>query len=268
MASEAENATTPHFEARDLHFAHRAAQPILSGLSMSVDAGAFAALIGPNGAGKTTLLRLMTGLFQPDSGNISYRGKPLTGWFRRAFAREVAVVPQHEDVLFPYTVEETILMGRFAHQHALVGFDDEEDRAIAAGVLRLVDLEGFASRRMDALSGGERQRVLVARALAQCPSVLLLDEPTSSMDLHHQRQLFGLLETLNAEHGITVFVVTHDINLAAMYARRLLVLDGGTIVADGTPEVVLNEETLRRVYRVPITVLRTEDGMPVVSMRK
>lgn len=268
MAAEPADERAPLFRFRDVHFAYRPGEALLRGLSLDLPPGEFAGLIGPNGVGKTTLVRLMTGLCTPTRGDVLFRGRSVRQWDRRAFAREVAVVPQQEDALFPYSVRETILMGRYAHQHALVGFDDDEDQAIAEGVLKLVDLEGFGSRRMDALSGGERQRVLVARALAQCPTVLLLDEPTSSMDLRHQRDLFSLLEELNTRHGITVFAVTHDINLASMYCRRVVVLDEDGIAADGAPDQVVTEETLRRVYRVSVDVLQGASGTPVVSVRK
>jgi len=204
---------------------------------------------------------------RPNSGTVRFRGREVAQWNRRAFAREVAVVPQSEERVFPCTAEEVVLMGRYAHQPVLAGFDDEEDHTIARSVLERVGLSGFAHRRMHQLSGGEAQRVLLARALAQCPTVLLLDEPTANLDLGYQRETFRLLEELNRQgEGITVLAISHDINLAALYCRRLALLHGGRLLAEGTPAELLTEERLSAVYRTAVRVRTDEHGQPHVSV--
>lgn len=260
--------TEPLFTFRNVRFGYERARQVLDALDLEITEGDFLGIIGPNGAGKSTLLAMMSGWLRPSAGTVTFRGKSIAEWPRRQFAREVAIVPQSEEGVFPYTVEEVVLMGRFAHQSPIVGFDDEEDHAIARGVLELVGLGGFAHRTLDRLSGGERQRVLLARALAQCPSVLLLDEPTASLDLSFQRDVFRLLESLNREHGVTVVAVTHDINLASLYSRRLAVLFEGGIKAEGAPEAVCQPGLLGSIYRVPIETLASQEGHSYVTFRK
>jgi len=255
------------FEVRELSFAWPRGREVLCNISMTLQAGEFLGVLGPNGAGKSTLLHLLTGWVSPVRGSVHYRGREVAHWNRRAFAREVAVVPQAEERVFPCTAEEVVLMGRYAHQPVLAGFDDEEDRTIARNVLERVGLQGFAHRRMHQLSGGEAQRVLLARALAQCPNVLLLDEPTANLDLGFQRETFRLLEDLNRDgKGITILAISHDLNLAGMYCRRLALLHGGRFVADGSPAEVLTEERLSDVYRTPVRVNLDDDGSPRVSL--
>jgi iron complex transport system ATP-binding protein len=255
------------FETRELRFGYVPGRWVLDGLDFFLPRGAFLGVLGPNGAGKSTLLHLLTGWMRPNSGTVRFRGRDVAQWNRRAFAREVAVVPQSEERVFPCTAEEVVLMGRYAHQPVLAGFDDEEDHTIARNVLERVGLGGFAHRRMNQLSGGEMQRVLLARALAQCPTVLLLDEPTANLDLGYQRETFRLLEDLNRQgEGITVLAISHDINLAALYCRRLALLHGGKLLAEGTPAELLTEERLSAVYRTAVRVRRDEDGQPHVSV--
>lgn len=241
---------------------------VLRGIDLSIGRGDFVGVIGPNGVGKSTLLHLMSGWLKPRAGSVAYKGRAVREWPRRAFAQQVGVVAQREEGLFPFTAEEVVLMGRYAHQAALAGFDDPEDHAIARGVLELVGLKGMEKRRLAELSGGERQRVFIARALAQCPEVLLLDEPTSSLDLSFQRDVFRLLERLNREHALTVFVVTHDINLAALFCRTLIVMGDGTIREQGAPRDLLRQDLLHDVYHAPIEILTSGDGTPVVVLRK
>ncbi|MBX3729676.1 MAG: ABC transporter ATP-binding protein [Candidatus Sumerlaeia bacterium] len=256
------------FDIERLSFAYPGRPPVLRDVSLRIARGDFIGLIGPNGAGKSTMLNLLTGWLRPTSGIVRFRGRALGEWSRRALAREIGVVAQAEEGIFPFTAEEVVLMGRYAHQPPLVGFDDPEDRAIARGVLALVGLEGFEQRPVGQLSGGERQRVFLARALAQCPQVLLLDEPTSSLDLNYKRDVFRLLERLNREQGLATFVVTHDVNLAALYCRTVIVLHDGAIRAAGPPDEILDEALLDSVYRTTVEVLRGADGAPVVTIRR
>jgi len=260
--------TEPVFQVEAVTHSFDGVARALDGVSLSVMRGEFIGIIGPNGAGKSTLLNVLTGWIVPEAGAVRFRGTAIGAIPRRAYAREVAVVPQREEGAGAFTAEEVVLMGRYAHQPPLVGFDDAEDRAIARGVLALTGMAAMAQRRMATLSGGERQRVLVARALAQCPEALLLDEPTASLDLGHQRDVFGLLERLNQAHGLTVVAVTHDINLAALYCRRLIVMKEGRVVADGAPEAILREDLLTSLYGVPIDVSRDPQGHPRVGMLK
>jgi iron complex transport system ATP-binding protein len=256
------------YHLRDVGFRYRPDVPLLEGLDLDVREGDFIALLGPNGVGKSTLVQLLTGWLRPSSGVVQFRGRTPAQWPRLDFARQVAVVPQREDSAFHFTVLEMVLMGRHARQSSLVGFEGEDDYRIALECLDRVCLRGFESRSAQQLSGGERQRLLLARALAQKSPVLLLDEPTASLDLGHQRMMFALLEELNRTEGQTIVVVSHDINLAAMYARELVVLDRGRIIERGSPSQVMRADLLESVYHLPLRIIDSEDGVPLVQMRR
>jgi len=260
--------TVPVFDLNEVVFAYDAARPVLRGFGMRLEAGQFLGVIGPNGAGKSTLVHLLSGWLAPTSGGVECQGRPMPEWKRRDLARTIAVVPQREEGAFPFTVEEIVLMGRYPHLAGPIGFEDEEDHRVARESIAAVGLAGFERRPMGQLSGGERQLVLVARALAQKTPILLLDEPTSSLDLSHQRRVFSLLERLNREQGITILAVSHDINLAALYCHETAVLAGGTFVARGRPDDVLSESLLSTVYDVPVTVFHSPEGRLTVGIRK
>jgi iron complex transport system ATP-binding protein len=178
----------------------------------------------------------------------------------------VAIVPQSLVLAFPLTVAELVLMGRYPHGRGRL-FEAGEDQAQAAAAMRLAGVESLADRPLDSLAGGERQRTLLARALAQEPRLLLLDEPTSHLDLGHQREMAGLLRRLNREAGLTVVLVTHDLNLAGELADRLLLLRGGRVARLGTPAEVLDEATLAAAYDCPVRVDRSPSGRPTVQIR-
>jgi len=211
-------------------------------------------VLGPNGSGKSTLLRILLGRLAPDRGSVRLGGKEISEWSRRELARMIGVVPQDEDVAFPLTVRELVAMGRYAHLKALQPEGEADRRAVEEAMARC-DVAGLGDRSIQQLSGGERQRARLARALAQEPGILALDEPTRALDIRHEMEILELLRELVTE-GRTVVVVTHNINLAARYADHLVVLDGGKLVAAGPPPEVLQRELLEQVYRWPVTLTR------------
>ncbi len=222
-------------------------RPLFRDLSLAFSEGEFAGLIGPNGSGKTTLLRILTGVLRPDSGRVLLAGSSLARLTPRDRARMLAVVPQESRTLFDYTVLEVALMGRFSHL-GLWGMESREDVEIAARSLAEVAMDHAADRPLNELSSGERQRVYVARALTQEPRVLLLDEPTSFLDLKHRLQIYEILARLNRERGLTVLAVSHDLNLAARYCRKLHLIREGALAASGPPPEVITGGTIREVY--------------------
>ena len=241
------------FAAERLGFAYTgSARAALSDVDLAVAEGTFQAIIGPNGSGKSTLARLLLGTLVPTSGRALYRGADAHDVSRREIARGVGVVPQSETHAFPMTVAEVVAMGRYPHLGAWRAPSAEDRRAVLDAMERC-DVVELADRATSALSGGERQRVLIARALAQRPGTLVLDEPTASLDVRHEMGIFELLSELSGE-GVTVLLVTHNINLAARYADRLVLLDRGRVVASGAPRDVLDADVVRSVYRWPITV--------------
>ncbi len=236
---------------------------VFRALDLDFEEGDFVGVLGPNGAGKTTLLRLASGTARPLSGRVSLFGRDLRELAPREIARRVAVVPQDVSVAFDFTVEEVVLMGRAPHQ-GLLGIPSARDVESVEAAIRQVGLSGLRGRPFQALSGGERQRVAVARALAQEPRLLLLDEPTAHLDLRHRLGLYRLLAALN-ETGTTIVVVSHEINLAARHCRRLVLLDHGEIAADGTAEDVLRPEPLREMFQVEAEIRRDPaTGRPLV----
>ena len=228
----------------------------LSGIDLRVDAGERVALIGPNGSGKTTLLRTLAGILHPDAGEV----RPAGGLTRREIARRVAFLPQDEFWEFPFLVEDVVRCGRYAFAMALLG-ESEEDRAAIERAIAAVGLQDLRARPVTELSGGERRRAVLARALAQETPVMLLDEPTTALDLEHRH---AVLKALAAREGSVVFS-THDLDVAAGYARRVVVLDHGRVVADGTPEDVVTVELLRDVFRVDAKIIREGERIHVIT---
>ena len=259
---------TPILEARGLQFRHPGAvAPLFAGLSIAVGAGESLGLIGPNGSGKTTLVRILSGTLRPERGEVRLEGRPIDSLPARARARLVAVVPQESSLLFNFTVLETVLMGRAPHL-GLLGLERREDYGVARAALREMDLEGREGRSLMELSSGERQRALIARALAQEPRLLFLDEPTAFLDLKHRLQIHEILRGLNRRQGLTVVSVSHDLNLAALYAPRLVLLHRGRLVADGPPASVLTPSMMREVYETEVRVERDpESGSPYLIPR-
>jgi iron complex transport system ATP-binding protein len=238
--------------------------PILAGLDLSVATGTITGILGPNGSGKTTLVRLASAALRPSAGRIDLFGDDLASLPARERARRVAVVPQETHPVFEFTVDEIVRMGRAPHL-GLLGLEKPHDRKIAREAMERCEVAELSVRSFRALSGGERQRVMLARALAQEARLLLLDEPTAFLDLKHRLAVYALLGRLHVERGLTVVVVSHDINLAARYCDRLVLLRRGSIAADGTPAEVLRPDPIRAVYEVEVEV-RTDpsSGRPFV----
>jgi iron complex transport system ATP-binding protein len=238
---------------------------VVRGVTADVEEGEWVALIGPNGAGKTSLLRAVAGLI-PCSGSVSLHGTRLEELGRRERAQRLALVPQEPRTPPWLTVAEYVLMGRTPYLRPLAR-EGEPDREAAARSLARLDLDELAERTLGTLSGGERQRVVVARALAQEASIVLLDEPTASLDIGHQQQALDLLDVLRDTEGLTLVAAMHDLTLAAQYADRVLLLDAGRLVADGAPADVLTEEALARHYGARVRVVALDDGFAVLPAR-
>ncbi len=232
---------------------------VLRNLSFSVAKGGFFIVIGPNGSGKTTLLKVVSGIEKPEKGSLRILGKPVERYSRKSLARTVAFVPQMAAVDFPFTAGEVVAMGRSPHK-GLLGLDDARDREVAAQSMEFTGVEHLANRKLDKLSGGEQQRVFIARAICQEPEVILLDEPTAALDLAHQVRVMDLMERLQKEKGVTIVMVSHDINLACMYAQTLLLLKDGEVVSIGSPEKVLTFDTLEKAYGCTLLVDRSPLG--------
>lgn len=222
------------------------ARRVLRRVDLTLEPGGLIALVGPNGAGKSTLLRAFAGLIRPTSGSVTLDGVDVLGMSRAALASRIAVVPQSFDTLFPFTVREIVGLGRSARL-GLLAWPTIADREAVERAIRDQELAGLADRRVDALSGGERQRVVLAMALAQEASVLLLDEPTAHLDPSHQRGVLLRVAELARTRNVVTFAVLHDLNLAAL-ADRVVVLDDGSVVADGPPAMALAGEVVGRVF--------------------
>lgn len=233
-------------------------RPVLADVSFDLHDGEIMVLLGPNGAGKTTLIRSLNGTVPIASGDVLLDGEPLSSYSRRDTARRIAVVAQENETKFPVTVLEYVLAGRFAHGGAF-GWETDSDTEIARLALTDCDLDGYAERLMNELSGGERQRVVLARALATGAGIFLLDEPTANLDLAHQALMFRLVRERCRGGNASAVVITHDLNLAAEFADRIMLLKGGRLFALGKPEQVLTEENIRSVYGV--SVLLDENPM-------
>ena len=225
----------------------------LDDVSVTVERGSLTGLLGPNGCGKTTLLKLLSGVLQPAHGVVSLDGISLAGRSRRDIARHLAVVPQETHPAFDYTVMEMVLMGRHPHLGAFE-LEGPRDLALARDALAATGTDHLAGRAYMTLSGGEKQRVIIASALTQSPGVLLLDEPTASLDLGYQLEVAGLLRRLNLERGVTMVLATHDLNLAASLCDRLILMRDGRVVAQGATREVLTAASIRRIYDVEADV--------------
>jgi iron complex transport system ATP-binding protein len=238
----------------------------LSEVSLEIASGEIVGVIGPNSSGKTTLIRLLTRVLEPAAGEILLDGAPLRQLARADLARRVGVVPQGVLGAFPFSVGELVLMGRYPHGPGRY-FESPLDRAAAHEAMAATGVLALADLPLDHLSGGERQRAVLARALAQEPRLLVLDEPTAHLDLHYQVEIAALLRRLNRERGMAILLVSHDLNLAAEVCDRLVLLAGGRAVATGVPETVLEESRLASVFGCEVIVDKSEaTRRPVVRL--
>ncbi|MFW6048875.1 MAG: ABC transporter ATP-binding protein [Candidatus Bipolaricaulota bacterium] len=238
-------------EIEDLKFAYNGRE-VLQKLDLSIDNNEFIGLVGPNGSGKTTLLKNIGGVLEPEGGGIYFDGKSLHGFSAKEIATMVAALQQENQVGFDFTVREVVEMGRFPHLNRFERHDVEDHRAVD-WALRVTDLEDFSDRYVNQLSGGEKQRVFLALALAQEPDLLLLDEPTSSLDINYQIKIMETVSSLKDE-GITVIAAIHDLNLAAHYTDRIGMIDNGKIKVLGEPCQVLTQENIARTFGVEVEV--------------
>ena len=240
------------YQLQDVHFRY-AESWVLQKCSLEVSEGEILGILGPNGSGKTSLLKLMAGLLQPQEGLISLHGQDVSALLPQEMARRVALVPQESLMLFPFTVGELVLMGRFVHQKGW-GWESAEDLRIARRAMRVMEVEHLADRTFQALSGGERHRTMIARALAQQSRILLLDEPTAFLDLKHQIEIYAILKGLNRDQAVTVALVSHDLNLASQHCDRLLLLHEGRPYRTGPPKDVLTAEHLHVTYGCDVLI--------------
>jgi ABC-type cobalamin/Fe3+-siderophores transport system ATPase subunit len=234
---------------------------VLQDVGLTLAPGRMIALLGPNGSGKSTLIRVLLGHLQAP-GTVRWEGKPLHAWPRRDLARVVAYLPQAPAWESEQPVGDVLRLGRAPYLRAF-GLESEQDLKIVQEVAGTLELTDLLHRRMDQLSGGQRQRVFLGRALAQQPRAMLLDEPTTFLDLRHQVDLCRLLRTLARDHGLGILMALHDLNLAALFADELILLDGGQVAASGAPAEVLQPDLLARVYGVPMQRVE-RDGRPAV----
>ena len=240
--------------AEQVSFGYRGGLPVLDGVSTSVPRGGLVGILGPNGSGKTTLLRILGGLLRPSHGRVSLDGIDLRTIPRATVARRMAMVPQETQLAFEYTVLEMATMGRYPHLGAFE-IEGPADLEIAREALRATGTDHLTSRFFNTLSGGEKQRVVIAGALAQRPDILLLDEPTASLDLAYQLEIRSILQQLNRERDLTIVVSTHDLNFAASLCRDLVLLHQGRVIAAGSTETMLESSLIRTLYGVDVDIV-------------
>ncbi len=241
----------------------------LKGLSCLILSGRVLGILGPNGSGKSTLLKLLARVYQPQKGAIEILGESLSGLSQLNVAKRVALVPQETLQVFPFTIAEMVLMGRSPHHQGWGGWhwEDSQDWAVAQNAMEELDVAHLGHRLVTEVSGGERQRAVIARALVQEPQILLLDEPTAFLDLHHQLDIARIIKRLNRERGLTVILVSHDLNLASQYCDQVLLLNHGRLAAMGSPQTVITPKVIEAVYGCSVLVDRhPQSGLPRVSL--
>ena len=253
----------PLLQINNLAFSY-GSRPILTGINLSLSAGELVMLLGPNGSGKSTLLKLALGHLH-GTGGVEWNDKPIRHWPRRQFAQQVAYLPQSPWYQGDQTVSHTLRLGRAPYWHAF-GLESDHDLQVVRAVTDRLKLQDLLDRPMDELSGGQRQLTLVGRCLAQEPKAILFDEPTTFLDLKHQVELSRLLRSLAAEQSIGVLMASHDLNLAAAFADRIILLHEGKIAAEGKPADVLDPAMLQRVYGLPMKRIENGGSVTVVPV--
>lgn len=272
-------AKPPAYSVRDLGYRYgaRRREPGTQGewslrrVSFEVCDGEILGLLGPNGSGKTSLLKLLGKIMRPETGSIALFGSDLTGMVQDVVARLVAFVPQEQQQIFPFSIMETVLMGRFPHRDCgrfgSFGWEQESDLRMAQDAMKDMDVLHLADRSIHDVSSGERQRAIIARALAQQPRVLLMDEPTAFLDLNHQVEICRILRKLNDERGLAVVLVSHDLNMASQYCDRIMLMENGALFRIGTPDDVITPDALRAVYHCDVLVdCHPGSGLPRVTL--
>lgn len=229
--------------------------PALQEVSLEIWEGGFYGILGPNGSGKTTLINTMCGVLKPAAGSVIWNGRELSSYSPRSIARGIAVVPQDYSINFPFTVLEVVSMGRKPYQGRFGRLTDE-DLDIVYSCMEHCGVLEYAEKNIASLSGGERQRVILARALAQTPKVLFLDEATSNLDICHKIGLLKLIKRLNIEQGVTVIAALHDLNFAGLFCDYLIYMDKGRVVCEGPADLVFKEEVINQVFNVQVEIVR------------
>ncbi len=251
----------------DVSFSYDGRIPVIRSVSCSIRRGEFLTLVGPNGSGKSTLLRLLDRILLPSRGTITLEGKNINEHTRTGLAKKITLVPQEGGQVFPFSVADMVLMGRSPHVRNPF-FENDHDREIAQEMMRQVDIAHLAHHPVTALSGGERQRVFLARALAQQPGILLLDEPNAHLDLAHQLEVFTILRNLTRTSGLTVVSISHDLNLAAAFSDRIGMLLCGSLTVLDTPEKALTEHHINEVFGTRVIIDRhPSEPVPRVTLR-
>lgn len=239
---------------------------VINGISFSMRKGEFLGIIGPNGAGKSTLLKTMSRVLRPSSGSVKMGLRDIFSIPVKEFARSVAFVSSDPSIVFPFTGLDVIMMGRFPYLRMFASESRQDIEAVSRAV-ETADCAGIISRPIDNMSAGERQRILIAKALAQEPEAIILDEPTSHLDISHQVQVLDILKDLSVNKRISIIAVLHDLNLAAEYCDRLLLMDDGVIVSSGTPSDVLDYATIEKVYKTVVVIRENPvSGKPFVLL--
>lgn len=226
---------------------------VIKDVSFNVKKGDFISIIGPNGSGKSTLLKTLNNLYKPDKGKIILEGKEIKTFKKRDLAKKIALVPQDTNIDYDFTVEDIVMMGRHPYKGRFEK-ENNEDYKIVKEALEMTNTFKLRERPITEISGGERQRVIIAKALAQNPSIILLDEPTSNLDINHQIEILNLLKQLNEERKTTVILVIHDINLAARYSKDIILLNDGKILGKGTPEEVITPKNIEESYNMKVVI--------------
>lgn len=239
-------------EVENLEFGYKE-DLILKNLSFNIEKGKFLSIVGPNGSGKSTILKILNNLYYPKSAKILIDGKNINKFKKKELARKMALVPQNTVIDYEFTVEEIVLMGRHPYKKRFEK-ENNRDEKILREVLEMTNTSHLKDRAITEISGGERQRVLIARALAQNPSIILLDEPTAHLDINHQIEILSLLKKLNKEKGTTIVLVIHDINLGIRYSDEIIILNKGEILGKGVPEKVITKKNIELAYNLKVAI--------------
>jgi len=238
---------------------------ILKGINLVIKKGEFWGVAGPNGAGKTTLLKSITKILSPKRGKIFFKGKNIARMGARKLAQKVAVVPQFSIFWLSFTVKDFILLGRIPYLPRFY-LERREDYEAVEEAMELTGTTHLQERRINELSGGEKQKVVIARSLAQKPEFLLLDEPVSHLDIKHQLEILNLIEKLNQKEKVTILMISHDLNLTSHYVSKLILMKEGKIFARGTPQEVITEDNIEKVYEIKVKVSSNGRKNPVISL--